>query len=860
MTKRLVSGVSSSNNWSALAKDWTRDVMEVKSISNSIAVPANELQITMAIERALPLLQDSNSVPFVCRYRSDMTSPLSVPQVHFLSQQLQKYKSLATLRNKLLDLAPTQLHRKILTSTSKSELEDFYAPYRPPSKGSLAERIQKEHPKLVVMIEGVWSGEKHIAAHNLNPRNDAIHLLASRISSDPRVIDQLTERMQQNCRIKIVELEDNQQKYKNYYNLNCTVHSLRDHQVLAISRGVTQKALKLSFDMDADKMHSMLRMVLMKQIFPLALVKDCRVNDDYKSLLQDSIKDSWSRLLRRKLITRVWSTKLKSAQLRAIQLFQDNLKNALLAPPMVPPEPILALDPGFQAGIKCAVLDSSGQVLKNSVAAVRFLGREHDEAIAKLIGLLKATLLLSNQSKVTVAIGNGHGTYECQQLIQQASETANISIEIRLVDEAGASVWSVTDIAALEFPLYKPSEVAAISIGRRLQNPLQELVKVPPRSLGLGMYQHDLSEKLLDEHLHLACVDAVAAVGVDVNTCSLEILKKVPGLSTLASEVIKARPIKSRKELLEIMGLGPMTFENCAAFVRCTGEEVLDSTLVHPESYELARWLVKRLGWNLVSPPKTLPSRDDREALWLHHINAASKEFGISSERIVSVIDHLVDSMTNPDPRIKEGTSQSEVTMTGFHALSPELASNSDALRKACPVRGIIGTIRNIVDFGVFIDFGGHSDGLLHRSNLGSRSMDSLLIGQELGIDVLKVEGQKVSIAIASLGCDPEGKQQVVSAEKKLVTQKPPFPSTMEVPVPQKLPFTKEDPVSRKRPFTKEEPVSQKRPSTTKEDSASQKRPSIKKPESQKRRPIKKDPVSKKSRFPSTKEESVFQE
>ena len=775
MSRRLHnSSLSLSNNWSTLAQEWTIEVVAVKSTIATTEQPSQEL--TKAIERALPLLEDSNSVPFVCRYRTDVISPLSVPQVHFLSDKLQKHKSLASLRDKVLGVAPKQLRRKILTSTSKSELDDLYAPYKPPSKGSIAERIQREHPELVALVEGVWSGEHHVPAHKLSPHDDAVHLIASRIASDPAVMDQLTERLQRDCRIKIVEHEDKDQKYNNYHDFNQSLHLLRDHQVLAISRGVDEKALKMTYDVDGDKMQDMLRWLLTNQVLPLKLAKDCKFNEDYKSLLLDVVKDAWTRLLRRKLTTRLWSSKVKLAQLRAMQVFQDNLRNALLAPPMAPPKPILALDPGFQAGIKCAVLDRSGQVLTNSLIAVQFLGKDREGGIEKLIGLLRLTKEQADFEKVTIALGNGHGTHECRRLIQEASAAASIAIEIRLVNEAGASVWSVAEIASAEFPSCQPSEIAAISIGRRLQNPLQELIKVPPRSLGLGMYQHDLSEKELDEHLQLTCVDAVAEVGVDVNSCSLEILQKVPGLNKLAAKVIKARPIKNRDDLLKIGGLGPTAFENCAAFVRCNGTEELDSTLVHPESYELARWLIKKLGWKLSCPPKILPLKEEWSSRWADLIEAASRKFDVSVERILSVTEQIVDSMTNTDPRLKEPLVTNQGSVKAFTPLSPELCSNVDALRKACPVRGIIGIIRNIADFGVFIDFGGHNDGLVHKSKLGSLAMGSLLIGQELGIDVLKVEANhKVSLSLAGLGCEPEGQRQSGQVKDNPLAQKRPY-------------------------------------------------------------------------------------
>ena len=334
-------------------------------------------------------------------------------------------------------------------------------------------------------------------------------------------------------------------------------------------------------------------------------------------------------------------------------------------------------------------------------------------------------------------------------------------------------MWSVTEAALEEFPKEKASSIASISIGRRLQNPLHELVKVPPKSLGLGMYQHDLSVKELDKKLLLTSIDAVATVGVDVNSCSVEILQKVPGLTDkLALNIIKCRPFRYRKGLLDVTGLGAKTYENCAAFVRIqSGREELDSTLVHPESYELARWILKYFGWKLSSSviPDDLPPRSDWDTEWDNVLKLASKEFSVSRERVLAVIENLIDSITGVDPRLKtpfasitQTNEMSSATAVGSSTkcslLSSDVASSADALRKACPLRGIIGTIRNIADFGAFIDYGGHSDGLLHRSKLGpNMKLDNLLIGQEVGIDILSVDdNDKVSLALTGLKLMPD--------------------------------------------------------------------------------------------------------
>ena len=380
---------------------------------------------------------------------------------------------------------------------------------------------------------------------------------------------------------------------------------------------------------------------------------------------------------------------------------------------------------------------------------------------------------------MTVALGNGHGSQEARELVREASDKSGIPIDIQLVNEAGASVWSVTEGATREFPSQQPAAVAAVSIGRRYQNPLPELVKIPPRSLGLGMYQHDLKDSDLDEKLRITSIHAVAEVGVDGNSCSLEILEKIPGLtSKLAQRIIESRPLQTRKDLLDrVSGLGPKTFENCAAFIKVVGVEPLDETLVHPEAYRLGRYLLKKFKWDLNDKasirksnlPKT---REARSEQWGDIIDAAAAKYGMSKDRVDSVIDHLIVSITDPDPRLggnmsivgssalssSSSSPGTDVGSVDACSLLPSNVSTSiDALRKACPLRGIVATIRNVVDFGAFVDFGGENDGLLHRSKLGRVSLSSLLVGQEIGVDILSVaDNGRVSVALNGLNLDPD--------------------------------------------------------------------------------------------------------
>jgi uncharacterized protein len=269
------------------------------------------------------------------------------------------------------------------------------------------------------------------------------------------------------------------------------------------------------------------------------------------------------------------------------------------------------------------------------------------------------------------------------------------------------------------------------------------------------MYQHDLPEKELDEKLHLTSVDAVATVGVDLNGCSDAILKKVPAItSKLAHEILQARPFTQRRDLLRVKGLGPKTYENCAAFVRVQGPEMLDATLVHPESYVLARWLLKQLQWTLADPPKSsLPPKTEWATVYSNIVEMGSKEFDVDQDRLLAVIENLADSKTHKDPRlIKPAEKPSAGSVICCSMLSQEQLSD---IQNICPIRGVIGTARNICDFGVYVDFGGHKDGLLHKSKLGPVKLDSFLIGQEIGVDLLSIDEQgKVSLALTGLGLE----------------------------------------------------------------------------------------------------------
>eukprot|EP00581_Thalassiosira_minuscula_P008419 CAMPEP_0183708482 /NCGR_PEP_ID=MMETSP0737-20130205/4795_1 /TAXON_ID=385413 /ORGANISM="Thalassiosira miniscula, Strain CCMP1093" /LENGTH=785 /DNA_ID=CAMNT_0025936375 /DNA_START=174 /DNA_END=2531 /DNA_ORIENTATION=+ len=775
------------NIWSQLSRAWVKDFLPQPSAVSD----ESSSVIRQALQRTLPLLsEDPASVPFVCRYRSDVINPLTTKQVHQLSDYIQKHDSLSSLRNKILE----QLRKsdgdnsstisRVETSVSKTELDDIYAPFKPPSKGSLEDRIQKEYPNLVSAVEELWEnwGTSDVDSKllkKLRPMDKAATLLANRIAADVDVMDALMDYCNRQCKVKIKQASnsgDKKKKTKNskassssfetYHDYQNKVCLLRDHQVLAIRRGVDQKELRLSFDIDDCRADQIIR-------------KAAFSNKQNHQLYREARKDAWTRLLRKRCTSRLWKEVSKRAEERSIHVFCDNLRKALLAPPatMTNQKAILSLDPGFQAGIKCAILSNEGKVV--CLDTVKFMGSAKNRGKEKLVSLLDKVEELSGNSKIPVVLGNGHGTREARQLLEEAASEGEMETELHLTSEAGASVWSVTEMANEEFPNETPAAIAAVSIGRRFLNPLNELVKIPPKSLGLGMYQHDLSEKVLDEKLSLTSIDAVAEVGVDVNSCSLAILGKVPSLTPkLCTKIMASRPLKSRNDLMNISGLGPKTFQNCAAFVRVSGgKESLDATLVHPESYDLARWLLKELRWKLSESEsiKSMSGEEQKEN-WKEVAKKAAGTFHFSEDRVLTVIDHLYFSIMSPDPRLRKEAEVLETTKIGSTKGCSSLPPNASTIDKLgeckLPLRSIIGTVRNVVDFGAFVDFGLENDGLVHRSKMGNVSLESLLVGQEIGVDILGVaKNNKISLGLT--GLDFPAVTQDSKRPRKLETNKP---------------------------------------------------------------------------------------
>ena len=474
------------NNWSKLSRAWAPHFHPSSTVATANNSSPTSSSIQHAIQRTLPLLSDDpTAVPFICRYRSDIISPLTTKQIHQLSDIIQKYDSLSSLRDKILDKLQQQdgggdyrrTIQRVETSFSKSELDDIYAPYKPPSKGSLEDRINEEFPQLVSTVDEVWNtkafNNKQLLKQ-LKPVDKVVTLFANRIASDVDVMDALMSYSERFCRIQVKQASSGDKKkaskdsgsskksssssFETYHDYSNKVTNLRDHQVLAIRRGVAEKKLKLSFDMDETRIDR----IIEQSAFAAKI---------YHPLYTDARKDAWSRLLKKRITARLWKDVSKRAEEQSIHVFCDNLSKALLAPPpiMKQHKALLSMDPGFQAGIKCAVLTNEGKVV--SLDTVKFLGTANKESGKKmLVSLLETVKKMSGNSSnvVLVTLGNGHGTREARSLLQEATaEVDDIEVDVQLVTEAGASVWSVTDLANEEFPNEPPAAIASVSIGRR---------------------------------------------------------------------------------------------------------------------------------------------------------------------------------------------------------------------------------------------------------------------------------------------------------------------------------------------------------------------------------------------------------
>ena len=693
------------------------------------------------VQNVIALLDEGNTIPFIARYRKELHGAMDDTTLRDLADRLQYLRNLAdrreTVKNTIAEQGKLteELAAAIDGAATLAEIEDLYRPYKPKrrtratvarEKGlePLAQLLfaQEESCPLPEQAAADYVDEEKGVSSVEEALQGAGDIVAEWISDDASVRKTLRELMLRQGRLVTAAATEEDSVYRNYYEFSSPLHKLQDHQVLAINRGEKENYLSVRVEIeDSAALPAINRQVLG---FASAAVPFVRA----------AAEDAWRRLLQPSLVNEIRSRLSDTAYEGAIANFALNLKPLLMQPP-VKGHVTMGLDPGYAHGCKVAVIDGTGKVLDTTVVYPTFGERQKKEAIAKLSAMAK------RHGVEHLAIGNGTASRETEAMaVEMIRGLPGVSYMI--VNEAGASVYSASKLAAEEFPDYDVNLRSAVSIARRMQDPLAELVKIDPKAIGVGQYQHDCPQKRLDETLSGVVEDCVNAVGVDVNTASASLLGRVSGLNgTTAKNIVKYREengaFTARKQLLKVPKLGPKAFEQSAGFLRVPeSKSVLDHTGVHPESYAAAEKLLALCGYTLADVAA------GEIALLSQKVELAgeekiAKEIGVG----VPTLRDVVKELMKPGRDVRDDLP------------APILRTDVLDIKDLKPGLVLSGTVRNVVDFGVFVDIGVHQDGLVHISQVCSKFIkhpsEVVAVGDIVKVSVLEVDEKKHRISLS---------------------------------------------------------------------------------------------------------------
>ena len=711
----------------------TRDI--VGSLTAELALRREQVQ------RTVTLLDDGNTIPFVARYRKEATGSLDEEQLRRLLDRLTYLRKLAERQDAVLasiagqgKLTP-ELEGAILQADTLQAVEDLYLPYRPKRRTRAMIAGERGLEPLAAQIlaqertrESLASLAQPFLGEDVPTPDDAFQgardIVAERIADDARSRD-LARRLTQRRGSLVARLEDEGKDakgvYETYYAFEAGLRAIRPHQVLALNRGEREEVLRVSVSApDEEIVFGLLRLYPPDPRSILAEQLSLAAADAYKRLIAPAIE----REMRRDLTTQ--------ADRHAIGVFATNLRNLLLQPPLKD-RVVLGIDPGFRTGCKVAVVDPTGKVLDTATIFPHPPQNQRDAALHLLAGLGE------RHGIQLIAIGNGTASRETEELVA-ALIRDHAGVQYLIVNEAGASVYSASPLARAELPDLDVSMRGAVSIARRVLDPLAELVKIDPRSIGVGLYQHDVDQKALTANLDEVIESVVNSVGVNVNTASPARLQHVAGLGPkLAARIVEHRdvhgPFPSRLAVRGVKGMGDRTFEQAAGFLRVPGgENLLDNTGVHPESYDAVFALLDRLGMDLSDPDLAQRIRDER-ASWDRPGLAAALGIGLPT------LQDILDDLTRPgrDPRAE--------------LAAPVLRSDVLKLEDLAPGMRLTGTVRNVVDFGAFVDIGVKQDGLVHISEMADfhvrNPYEIVGVGDIVQVTILNVDVQRGRIALS---------------------------------------------------------------------------------------------------------------
>lgn len=694
------------------------------------------------VESVIQLLEDGNTVPFIARYRKEQTGSMDEVQIQTISERWGYIQHLNQRKDEVIRLIDEQgkltgqLKLDIEKADKLQEVEDLYRPFKQKrkTKATIAkskglepladfiislprnEDVAAEARKYINEEKEVMSAEEALEG--------AKNILAERISDEPEYRKWIRQETFKRGTLKSAAKDaeaDEKKIYEMYYEYEEPIQKIVPHRVLAVNRGEKEEILRASVELPADRIQAYLekRILQQKQTSAQDVLKSA-IEDGYKRLIQPSIE----REIRKELT--------EKAEDQAIHIFAENLRKLLLQPPMKG-KLVLGVDPAFRTGCKLAVVDETGKMLKIDVIY------PHPPVNKKSAAIEKVKRIIEDFQIEVIAIGNGTASRETEQFIADLLKDIDRKVYYLIVNEAGASVYSASELAREEFPDLQVEERSAVSIARRLQDPLAELVKIDPKSVGVGQYQHDVSQKKLNDSLRFVVETVVNQVGVNVNTASAALLQYVAGLSkTVAANIVKKRDeigkFTSRKELKDIPRLGAKTYEQCIGFLRVPdGDEPLDRTGIHPESYKETRELLKKLGLSTAQ----IGTKELQDKINELNISEAAEQLGIGEITLKDICAQLTRPERDPRDEVPKPLLKTDVLQL-------------EDLKEGMELQG---TVRNVVDFGAFVDIGVKQDGLVHISKLShsfvKHPLDVVSVGDIVTVWVEDVDAAKGRVSLS---------------------------------------------------------------------------------------------------------------
>lgn len=696
------------------------------------------------VESVINLLDDGNTVPFIARYRKEMTGAMSDVTLRNLSERLFYLRNLVARKDDVIRLIDEQgklteeLRQNILKCVTMTEIEDIYRPYKPKKRTRATIAVEQGlKPLADTIFEGKFKGDiKKYACDFINEEKKvkseeealqgAMDIISEKISDEAEFRKYIRDFIKRQGIIESKGESKEPTPYEMYYDYKEAIRSIPPHRILAINRGEKEKILTVKINIDAERIIEYLNS---------KCLKGNSITDSY---VEKSVEDSFKRLIFPSVEREIRAELTDKGETGAIEIFKSNLSSLLMQPP-IKGKVVLGFDPGFRTGCKIAVLDDTGKLLDTATVYSTVPQNDVEGSIKKL-----KEIIYRNKVDV-ISLGNGTASRESEEviarLIKEVKEESGKELYYVIVSESGASVYSASELATKEYPDINVSIRGAISIGRRLQDPMAEFVKIDPKSIGVGQYQHDVTPKKLDESLKGVVEDCVNKVGVDLNIATPSLLSYISGInSTIAQNIVSYREengkFKGRNELKKVKRLGDKAFQQCAGFLRVMeSKEPLDNTAVHPESYHAAKELLKILGYTVEELKYgRLSDIDDR----VQKVGAAklAEELGIGIPTLKDIIKEIKKPGRDPREELPK----------------PILKTGVIDIKQLKPGMSLMGTVRNVADFGAFVDIGVHQDGLVHISELSDKfvrhPLDVVKVGDIVEVKILEVDEKRKRISL----------------------------------------------------------------------------------------------------------------